>query len=400
MINSAVGNIETIGDQQFISTKHGDSGWALYGPYEKFEPGRYGVCFSIKIPETDHSAVPDNTICCTVDVALAGGEILISQPIFASMIKADATPIILEFELDQPTHLEFRVFATGAAPLLTACERKVVVNPTTRQWSTPSGNQEEEAFFTENFSHFNDLRLKGAEITRTAEGAIVKFQGVRLRIKKREEWQVIQEILIYNDYNFNTRRDVCVIDVGMNIGLASLHFAGKSSVQKVYSFEPFEAPFRRALDNFSLNADLQAKLNPRNFGLGGKTEELSVMYDEESSLSGSVRGRHEGQPTTIAIRNASEVFREILAEARANDWDVVAKVDCEGSEFPIFDVLDNDGLLPQVRIFMIEWHKWWSAEKTQHDLMEKLIRNGFDVFDRTNPFDPFAGTLYAVRAAS
>jgi hypothetical protein len=74
-------------------------------------------------------------------------------------------------------------------------------------------------------------------------------------------------------------------------------------------------------------------------------------------------------------------------------------MDCEGSEFAIFEALDGEGLLPEIRIFMIEWHKWWSAEKNQQDITARLLKNGFDVLDHTNPFNPMVGDLYAIRTA-
>jgi hypothetical protein len=46
---------------------------------------------------------------------------------------------------------------------------------------------------------------------------------------------------------------------------------------------------------------------------------------------------------------------------------------------------------------MIEWHKWWSKEKTQQDIIRPLTKAGHLVFDRTNPENPYAGMLLAVR---
>jgi len=87
---------------------------------------------------------------------------------------------------------------------------------------------------------------------------------------------------------------------------------------------------------------------------------------------------------------------EVIPEARSKNLDLVVKMDCEGSEFAICERLDEAGLLNQIRVFMIEWHKWWS-EKTQHDIISRLIRCGFDALDHTNPENPHAGMLYAIR---
>ncbi|MFB9952780.1 hypothetical protein ACFFP0_28370 [Rhizobium puerariae] len=47
---------------------------------------------------------------------------------------------------------------------------------------------------------------------------------------------------------------------------------------------------------------------------------------------------------------------------------------------------------------VIEWHKWWSKDRTQMDLIAPLIEAGFVVLDKTSSSNPHAGLLYAVRA--
>ena len=77
--------------------------------------------------------------------------------------------------------------------------------------------------------------------------------------------------------------------------------------------------------------------------------------------------------------------------------EIVVKMDCEGSEFPIFEDLEVRGLIGKIRIFMIEWHKWWSHDKTGFDLVRPLLANGFDILDQTNVANPHAGMIYAIR---
>ena len=81
-----------------------------------------------------------------------------------------------------------------------------------------------------------------------------------------------------------------VIDIGMNVGIASLFFATLPHVEKVYAFEPFKAPYLRAMDNFKLNPALSAKIQAYNFGLSNKFEELDVLAEELRTIGTSVRG--------------------------------------------------------------------------------------------------------------
>ena len=99
------------------------------------------------------------------------------------------------------------------------------------------------------------------------------------------------------------------------------------------------------------------------------------------------------------MRDAGPELKELIMDAASRRIGVVLKVDCEGSEFPIFESIVREGLFKGIDAMMIEWHKWWSKEKTQLDLILPLTNAGFLVFDQTDPTNKFAGMLYAVRTA-
>jgi hypothetical protein len=86
-----------------------------------------------------------------------------------------------------------------------------------------------------------------------------------------------------------------------------------------------------------------------------------------------------------------------LADAEKEKKAVFLKIDCEGSEFAIMQSLERAGLLILIDAIMIEWHKWWSADLSQKDIIRSLLDAGFVVFDRTTPANVFAGMVYAVR---
>lgn len=402
MIFSAAGIPLSSEGREFIATRKNEIGFILYGPYEAFGPGRYSLAIKAQIPPVDRASVSDDVVCCMVDIVSDfAATVIADRQVFASSLKEDDATILLDFDLQDVKTLEFRCYSTGAAPLIVERRQEVVPRSTDHLFSPilENDNDPHDEFFAANFRRFLDFHLKGAKISPRADGTIVSLFGISLKVRNIEDCQLIYEILIKNVYNFNTDGDVCVLDVGMNVGLASLYFAQLPSVKMVHSFEPFEPPFARAMLNFALNPELSTKISAHNFGLGKDTQTLSVLYDKEQTIGGSVRGRSNGENIEISIRNASEVFREILREAKQLGLQLVVKLDCEGSEFPILERLDEDGLLPEARIYLLEWHKWWSAEKTQAELISRFLRNGFDVLDHTDPFDPFAGGLYAIRAA-
>jgi FkbM family methyltransferase len=174
-----------------------------------------------------------------------------------------------------------------------------------------------------------------------------------------------------------------------------LTFARNPAVTEIHSFEPFKGTYDRALANLSLNPEIATKISHYNIALAGSDEETTIfIYDESDSGSFSIRGSESGTPERISIRNAATVLKPIIDAAKSKHRDVIAKVDCEGSEFPIFATLEEHGLLQDIAAFMVEWHRVIDG-KTQHDLIAPLIRHGFITFDLTGKTGN--GFFYAVR---
>jgi FkbM family methyltransferase len=401
MIHSAIGRVGVgEGGKKCILTEAGDIGFALFGPYVHLGPGDYSVIFDARIPTQHQEGCRDDAICAYIEVTAAEGRLLFARrPLFASALKNGATHS-LDFQVNHPNTLEFRIYATGASPLVIAADRSIVVSPSRGRFSPilPNDDAVHNPFFAEHFHSFVDLHWKGACIRPNANATEVTMFGISMNVSNYDDLQMIQEILIGQAYNFVPSREVCVLDVGMNVGLASLFFARMDRVKAVYSFEPVPAPFRRALENIALNPTLAEKIKPSNFGLGAKDEELEVMCDDAHTIDFSVRGSLHGKRIKINLRDAASVMKEIVAEADSHELDVVVKLDCEGSEFPIIDTLSEADLLRRPRIYMMEWHKTWAPEKTQDYIISRLTTAGFEVFDRTNPFDPYAGLIYAARS--
>ena len=139
-----------------------------------------------------------------------------------------------------------------------------------------------------------------------------------------------------NTYNICTVDDICAIDIGMNVGLATLYLARKPNVKEVHSFEPFGETFERGVANIRLNSDLARKISTYNVGLGGKDEELTITLDHDYSGAFSTRSAHKGRPVQISVRDAATTLGPIIDRAIGKGLKVVAKINCEGSEFEVF----------------------------------------------------------------
>lgn len=228
---------------------------------------------------------------------------------------------------------------------------------------------------------------------------ILDIDGVRLLVETGQELEIVHEIFVLGVYNFIYDKPCIAIDIGMNTGFASLFFANRENVETVYSYEPFKATYEQALRNFALNPKLATKIKAFDYGVGAREETIVVEYDYNVKGSVGIAGIDElfksADSSSIAraelpIKPFGEIFNGIVAAHP--DKDIVAKIDCEGSEYGILDSLAENGQLEKIKIIMMEWHK-----KGPEPLIKNLQSAGFTIFSRL-PLSDNVGSLYAVRA--
>jgi FkbM family methyltransferase len=394
---SEIGQLEKIHGDERVSAKKGEAGWVLYGPYAILSPGRYAVEFEI---EGDPST-PPQAVCCSIDVATEFGTRLLAQKeLTEADLRRSGKRVALEFDVDKEDVFEFRIASTGIGALAARAYRPL------KRVDRQSGRMLDiilpemaNPLFLAHLDEFNFFEKNGFTFEVTAQKVIAEFSGTRFHVNNAEDFQVLSEIFIHNEYNFITGRDKLVIDIGMNAGLASLFLARVPSVREVHAFEPFSLPYARALKNFALNPMTAAKIRPNQFGLGEKDDQMEVMVRSDATIGISVRGADTGRPETIHIKEAAGVIGPLAEHARRANMDLVIKMDCEGSEFGIFEALARHGLFGSINAMVIEWHKWWSKDKNQMTLIAPLLDAGFIVLDKTQLSNPHAGLCYAVRAA-
>jgi len=195
---------------------------------------------------------------------------------------------------------------------------------------------------------------------------------------------IVEEIFKNGEYRFDLGAPCIVIDIGMNIGLASLYFASRNDVKQVYGYEPFKPTYDQALFNFRINPDCAGKIHPYNFGLGDKEDQLTLDYYAKapgrmSTVKAISEIPHSAKyPTvrqTVQIRRASQAVGPILEQHKGER--IVLKCDTEGAEKEIFLDLDAAGMLRRMDVIMAEYH--FSRDT---DLVELLKRNGFVFFQQ------------------
>lgn len=172
-------------------------------------------------------------------------------------------------------------------------------------------------------------------------------------------------------------------------------------MREVHSFEPFPKAFGWAEENIALNPELAKKIHTYCIGLSDVTQDKTVHFsDDDSTIGAQVRGGGGDRAIPICLSSASETLRPIYEHAKESGLDLIVKIDCEGSEFAIFEDLIKAKLLDVPLAYLIEWHKWWSADLTDRYIIEPLLAHGYVVLNQTHMTNPHAGPIHAVKYQS
>jgi FkbM family methyltransferase len=403
MLNLAIGSPLEIDYKKCILTRVGAAGHAIYGPYLPLDPGYYAVEFYLR-PAEEYTFDEDE-VCAEVDVTAESGQLtLVREAVRLSQLKDGAVFVPLTFHNPVRQRFEFRVQVWGQIPLI--IEDRLPVIPLKdansdylgllKQARLPDPNDPSlPEVFRQFLSSFLVMHENNA-LMRVVDGhLIVTLGGVSFYANSKDDIILVAELFLQHVYNFIADGEWCAIDIGMNIGLASLLLAAKPFVREVHAFEPFTETFERARANLRLNPEIAHKISMYNVGLEDKDDDRTVLINEDQpSGAFTTVGWPDGAPHRISLMNAATMLRPIIEAAKARGRDIVVKVDCEGAEFSIFAALDAGGLLEDISAFMVEWHSidW---RKTQHDLAAPLLRHGFVVFELSRGGEN--GLFYAVK---
>jgi len=207
----------------------------------------------------------------------------------------------------------------------------------------------------------------------------------------------IGEILVNEAYNLSYKDDSVVIDIGMNRAIASLFFAAKENVKKIYAFEPFEPTLALAKKNLDLDPELNKKIQIFAYGLGKEDTTLEIPYSVDASdcmsTTHAVSVKRNVQVETVIVKDAAQTLAPIFEENKGNR--IIIKCDCEGAEFEILERLDEKNLVGKIDALLMEYH----FEKPDR-LVNILAENGFAVHVKhVLKKEPIVGYLYAVKMA-
>lgn len=210
--------------------------------------------------------------------------------------------------------------------------------------------REEPILFPMNREGKWDYRILPDKTIESHFGEVVIFE------KGGTDHDTVVEIFGENTYAVNLLPETVVIDMGMNIGAASLYFAANENVVRVYGFEPFPDTYGRACENIAGNPDwIRKKISASNIAVIDKEGDQQVFAQTENTGWRNIflKGADEGT-VRIKCRAAKDVVREIIDRGEGKRY--VLKIDTEGSEFLIFSSLVETDILHRLDVIVMEYH--------------------------------------------
>lgn len=188
---------------------------------------------------------------------------------------------------------------------------------------------------------------------------------------------VIQEYL----KNFDKNEDT-IIDIGGHIGLFSI-YALSWNPKKIIAFEPIKENFDLFNDNISLNKIKNIKCY--NMAAYGSSEEIEIYFNQDFAAHSLIR--NNGSSRKIKAISLKRIF---------DDNDIckcsILKLDCEGSEYKIFEELPDDYYRKIEKISM-EYHIFDNDPNPIEKLKNKLKEMNFSL--ETKQTNEEMGMLYA-----
>lgn len=182
------------------------------------------------------------------------------------------------------------------------------------------------------------------------------FGEVVICEKGGTDHDTVVEIFGENTYNISIQPESVVIDMGMNIGAASLYFAANKNVVRVYGFEPFPDTYSRACENIAMNTDwIRNKILTYNIAVTDKEgiRQVSVETDHTGWRNIFSTGSNESS-VQIKCKAAKDVVQEIMDKEEGKRY--ILKIDTEGSEFLIFSSLAETNIFYHIDAIVMEYH--------------------------------------------
>lgn len=216
----------------------------------------------------------------------------------------------------------------------------------------------------------------------TAPKFIVFRNGLRLMYERR---LTAIEVFLEEPYKPLDVRGRDVLDIGAYTGDSALYFAIRGA-RKVYALEPVPRICEMAVKNVQLN--LVANVVLRNEAVGGRESVLAFDPLENALLTTAHHDVEGGMP--VRVRTLDALVDELNLD------DAVLKLDCEGTEYEVFETVGKE-TLAHFHEMCIELHPVGNRSGGVEAIMNKLSDAGFEHRIVPNSVYGVTWLLYAKR---
>ncbi len=199
--------------------------------------------------------------------------------------------------------------------------------------------------------------------------------GLILNVNKNQgDLTTLFEVFVDEDYRFgeNTNEQINIIDIGANVGYFSLYISKKFPSARIFSFEPFPDTFLRLNEHFSVNNI--KNVTPYNLAVSdfeGKSKFYSFEWTGCNTLIDGEFDQSQSKVTEVDCVKFEDL--RMLTGTEKFDY---AKIDCEGSEYPMLLNSSNESI-KAVRKYIIEVHN--SDRYSKNDLVARFSSLGYRI---------------------
>jgi len=221
---------------------------------------------------------------------------------------------------------------------------------------------------------------------RSAETVTVRYRnGLSLTVDSSMRGDLVALLDTYPSYMRNLGVTLgpgdIVIDIGAHIGAFSVPALFHNPGITILAFEPDPRNFRLLSENASRNGLEGKGLSVYNFAVANKEEELMFARGRTSTTgsvarSGFFKAAPDSEIVIVSATSVENIFRQHAIDACR-----LLKVDCEGSEYEIFERLP-EAILSRIENIIVEVHPARAGDPA--DLKSALEGKGFHVMERSH----------------
>lgn len=210
--------------------------------------------------------------------------------------------------------------------------------------------------------------------------SLLKFWGYKIHWLNYSTlvWLFL-EIFMRNEYKFNpSKNDPKILDLGANIGMATIYFKWLYPNSKIISFEPDKKHFQVLKDN-TLDNDL-SDVEYYEKAVTNYTGKITFYTDDKASFTMSTKKwRMSKIETVVDCISISEVIKKQAVD--------LLKMDIEWWELDVLKELDVSWNIKYIKEMIIEYHHNIKGDSMSFaDFLDILEKNWFKYWLNTNLF--------------